>query len=55
MFSEKVIHTKKKDQESKNKEVIERIPERHIQNFMLVRIILDSEVQVSTTWLEKTW
>ena len=54
MFSEKVIH-KKEDQESKNKEVIEGIPERHIHNFMLVRIILDSEVQVSTTWLEKIW
>ena len=48
MFSEKVIH-KKKDQESKNKEVIEGIHEGHLQNFMLVRLILDSEVQVSTT------
>ena len=42
------------DQESKNKEVIEGIPERDLENFRLVRLILDSVVQVSTTWrLEK--
>ena len=34
--------------------MIERILERGLQNFKLVRLILDSGVQVSTTWqLEK--
>ena len=34
--------------------MIEGIPERDLQNFRLVRLILDSRVQVSITWrLEK--
>ena len=33
---------KKRDQESKNKEVIEGIPERDLKILRLVRLILDS-------------
>ena len=46
MFSEKVIH-KNTDQKSKNKEVIEGILEKGLQNFRLVRLILVGGVQVS--------
>ena len=41
------------DQESKNKEMIEGIPERDLQNFRLVKLILDSRVQNTTWQLEK--
>ena len=37
------------DQRSKNKAVTEGIPERDLQNFRLVRLVLDTRVQVSAT------
>ena len=48
-FTQQNLRKKHADQESKNNEVIEGIPERDLKNFRLVRLILDSGVQVSTT------
>ena len=44
----KRLTRKHTDQESKNKEMIEGIPERDLQNFRLVKLILDSRVQNTT-------